>query len=151
MVVRPIRFSAWHPSIELLRYGVECLYGFMYCKKKNKCTKKSDHQRHTLRDRRPSTAFCPVCWTMVTRDIHTETAALHNCLPRLLGEGPHILKWCTGRKVIFCTGLKRAPRQDKSLLYQYDKPNEPTKERPFHLNSFCVPIHLSFNSQQGPI
>jgi hypothetical protein len=37
-------------------------------------------------------------------------------------------------------------RQDKSLLYRHNKPDKPTKERPFHLSSSC----LSFESQQGP-
>ncbi len=39
-----------------------------------------------------------------------------------------------------------------NLLYRHDKPNKPTKERPlsFVLFESPLPIHLSFNRQQGP-
>ncbi len=38
-------------------------------------------------------------------------------------------KWA-GRKIILCTGLTRAARQDKNLLYRHDEPNKPTEEGP---------------------
>ncbi len=41
------------------------------------------------------------------------------------------------------------PRQNKNLLYQHDKPNEPTKERPLSSILFESHVHLSFNTQQG--
>jgi hypothetical protein len=39
-------------------------------------------------------------------------------------------------------------RQDKSLFYRHDKPNEPTKEGAHFYTQ--VHICLSFGSQQGP-
>ncbi len=44
---------------------------------------------------------------------------------------------------------RAAKAWQKSLVYQHNKPNEPTKEGPFHLYSLS-PQSLIFNSQQGP-
>ncbi len=78
-------------------------------------------QRHG--DRRPSTTACPGCWAI----------------------GTNIVKKYAVRKIMLVLGWLEQPRQDKSLLYRHDKANEPTKEE-----LWCVPICLSFNSQQGP-
>ncbi len=50
-------------------------------------------QRH--RDRPPSTPACPDCWA----------------------EGTNKVKMCAVMKKIICTGLTRAAKQDKNLLY----------------------------------
>jgi len=51
------------------------------------------------RDWRPSTPACPGCWAMGTNKV----------------------KKCTVRKILFCTGLIRAAKADKKLLYRHDK------------------------------
>jgi hypothetical protein len=61
-------------------------------------------------DRRPTT---PACWMMGTNKV----------------------KKYTRRKIIFCTKLTRAAKQDKNLLYWHDESNEPTKEGPLSLYS----------------
>jgi hypothetical protein len=50
------------------------------------------------------------------------------------------------KKKYFVLDQLEQPRNNENLLYWHDKPNERTKTEP---PSF-VPIHLSFNSQQGP-
>jgi hypothetical protein len=56
--------------------------------------------------------------------------------------GTHGIEIVDGEeKIIFLLGRLEQLRQNKNLLYQNDKPNEPTKEDP---------IHLSFSSQQWP-
>jgi hypothetical protein len=80
-----------------------------YCKKKIEVC----DQRHTLKDRRPSTTACPTCWTMGTKE----------------------LKYCMVKKEYFVLDQLEQSRQINDLLYQDDMPNEPTKEGPFHLYS----------------
>ncbi len=57
-----------------------------------------------------------------------------------------------GEKKIFCTGPTRAAEtKQKSLVqYQHHEPKESTKEGPLSF-VLWIPIHLSFNSQQGPV
>ncbi len=68
---------------------------------------------HILRDRLPSTAACPACWVMRTKE----------------------LKQCTVRKKLFCTEPTRAAKQNKNVLHRHDMPNEPTRKDTFHLYS----------------
>jgi hypothetical protein len=35
-----------------------------------------------------------------------------------------------GEEKIFCTGMTRAAKAEKNILYRHDNPNEPTKEGP---------------------
>jgi hypothetical protein len=90
-------------------------------------------ETHTvLRDRRPSTAACPL---------------LH-----LLAKGDKLNEIVYGEeKKYFELSRLEQPRQDKNLLYWHDNPKRTNQGRihfqihtPFHL------IHLSFNSQHGP-
>jgi hypothetical protein len=87
------------------------------------------HQRHLLRDRRPSKAACPVCGAIETRK----------------------LKKCSVRKTIFCTGPTRAAKARKKIfcIGRRSLRNQPRKN-PLHLHSLSPQFHLSFNSQQGP-
>ncbi len=80
-------------------------------------------QRQIVRDRRPSTAACPARWAMVTKGIGIVFGVL---------------------------GRLEPPRQNKKLVYRHGKPNEPTRGRTPFIGTLWVPIHLSFNSQQGP-
>ncbi len=50
-------------------------------------------------------------------------ATQHGCLPSLLGDVVGEGKKCTGT-------TRAAKRQNKNLVYQHDKPNEPPKRRP---------------------
>jgi hypothetical protein len=63
-------------------------------------------------------------------DAHQRQAALHDCLPRLLGNGDTEIEIVYGEKkkyfVLSCR--PEHPRQNKSHLYRHDEPNEPTKE-----------------------
>ncbi len=63
-----------------------------------------------------------------------------------------------GVKKIFCTGLTRAPRQDKNLLYRHEELKGPTKEGPLSFVLFKSPIasvstvsksHLILSSLSG--
>jgi hypothetical protein len=67
-------------------------------------------QRHILQDRRPSTAACPACWAMGTKEVKKCTS--------------------TVRKKYFVLGRLEQPGQNKNLLYRHDEPNKPTKEGP---------------------
>ncbi len=79
----------------------------------------SEVQRHILKDRRPSTAACPLAGRWVQR------------------------KWIvfSEEKIFFffayfALGRLEQPRQNKTLLCRHDKSNKPTKEGPpFHLYS----------------
>jgi len=57
----------------------------------------------------------------------THTARLH--APGCLAMRTDKVKKFAVRKIIFCTGLTRAAKAGQNLLYWYDEPNEPTKER----------------------
>jgi hypothetical protein len=59
------------------------------------------NQRHLIRDKRPSTAACPACWSIGTKK----------------------LKY-------FVLSRLEQPRQNKNHLHRQEKPNEPTKEGP---------------------
>ncbi len=81
-----------------------------------------------LRDRRPSTAACPACWAMGTKELKLCTA-----------RKKRFLYWADkgsqDRTKISCTGTTSPTNQPRKDLF------------------YCplwVPIHLSFNSQQGP-
>jgi hypothetical protein len=52
-------------------------------------------------------------------------------------------------KKYFVLGRLEQPRQDKTLLYWHEEPNELTEEGPFSFVPF-EPICLGINSQQGP-
>jgi hypothetical protein len=55
----------------------------------------------------------------------------HYCLPSLLGDGDKGIKIVFGedKNILYWAELEQ-PRQNKNLLYQHNKPNEPTKEGP---------------------
>jgi len=81
-------------------------------------------------------------------------AALHDCLPRLLGDGNTNIEkvYIKGQKK-FCTGPSRAAKAEKNILYRHDKPNELTKqegphslESPFTSVSTASRGHLSLVS-----
>ncbi len=75
------------------------------------------NQRHSLRDRRPSTTACPACWAKETNELKKYT--------------------------VYCTGLTRAAKAgQKSLVpsYQHDTPNEATKEGPLSFALFESPF-----------
>jgi hypothetical protein len=69
---------------------------------------RSRHQRHLLRDRRPSTAVCPACWAMGKNQV------------KYVMSGEE-------KKLIF-TGPTREAKAG-----QKNKPNEPTNEGSFHI------------------
>jgi len=83
---------------------------------------------------------------VIIRDTHLETGCPARQPAQVAGRWGHInwnsLWWV---KKYFVLGWPEEPRQDKSLVYRHDEPNEPTKECPL-----LVPIHHCFNSQQGP-
>ncbi len=85
-------------------------------------------------------------------DTHLETGNPAQLPAQVAGRvGTHKLNQCTVRKKIFYSGLIRAARQDKSLLYRHDEPNELTKEGPLAFVLFESPFtSVSFNSPQGP-
>jgi hypothetical protein len=63
-------------------------------------------------------------------------AIQHGCLPSLLGDGDKEIEIGTVWKKYFVLGqLGLQPRQNKNVLYWYDKPKNLTKEGPFHLYS----------------
>ncbi len=49
------------------------------------------------------------------------------------------MKWKVSgeKRKYFVQGRIEQPKEDKNLLYRYDEPKEPTKEKeePFHVNS----------------
>jgi hypothetical protein len=65
--------------------------------------------------------------------------------------GTNVLKQCTVRKKIFYTGTTRAAKakQKMSCTGTTGPTYKPSKD-PFNLSSLS-PIHLYFNSQQGPL
>jgi hypothetical protein len=73
-------------------------------------------QRHILKDRRPNTAAYPACWAMGTKE-------LKECMFMV-------------KKIYFVLGRPEQPRKNKNLLYQHDKPYEPTKKEPLSLVLF---------------
>jgi hypothetical protein len=81
---------------------------------------------------------------------HTKRQATqHGCLPSLLGDedkGIEIV-YSEVKNILYCADY-RAAKAEQNLLYRHN-PNEPTKEGPLSFVLFVVPIHLSFNSQQG--
>ncbi len=59
-----------------------------------------------------------------TGDTDSE-AALHGCLPRLLGDRDKEIKIVSGEeKNYFVMGWPVQPRQDESILYRHDEPNQ---------------------------
>jgi hypothetical protein len=83
----------------------------------------ASHQRHIVRDRRPSTADCLAIGTK---------------------------KLCTVRKKIFCTGPTRAARAEQKSLVPARHAQRTNQGRTPLICTHIVPIHLSFKSQQGP-
>jgi hypothetical protein len=75
--------------------------------RKRNVQKKSDHQRHTLRDRRPSTAFCPACWTMGTKT----GGPARLPAPWLPGDGDTLIEIVYVKEIIFYSGLTRAAKK----------------------------------------
>jgi|LakMenEpi03Aug12_release.lakeMendotaPanAssembly.Ray.scaffolds.fasta_scaffold490322_1 hypothetical protein len=52
----------------------------------------------------------------------------HGCLPSLLGGGHKGIEIVYGEETIFSIlGRLEQPRQNKNILYQHEKPNQPTK------------------------
>jgi hypothetical protein len=86
-------------------------------------------EMHILRDRRPSTAACPACWAMWTKE----------------------LKYCIVRwgKKYFILGRLEQPRQPKQFFFQHDKPNEPTKEGPLSFALFECPFTSVLTGSRG--
>jgi hypothetical protein len=73
---------------------------------------------------------------MVQPETHTKRQATqHGSLSSLLGDGNKRIEIVNGEEKLFCTGRLEQLRLNKNLLYLHDKPNEPTKEDPFHLHS----------------
>ncbi len=70
-------------------------------------------QRYILRERRPSTAACPACWAMGTKELK------------------------------FCTRPTIAPMEEQNLLYRHEKPNEQSEEGPHRLNTLSPHLHTS--------
>ncbi len=66
------------------------------------------NQRHVLKNRRPNTAACPACWRWGQRNWNS-------------------VLW--GKRYTVLDRLEQ-PRQTEKILYQHDKPNEPTKGGP---------------------
>jgi hypothetical protein len=64
-----------------------------------------------------------------TRDTETgDTARVPAQCPGRWATGTNkVIKWC-GEENDFFSGLTRAPRLDKNVLYRHDEPKEPTKE-----------------------
>jgi hypothetical protein len=74
--------------------------------------------------------------------MHTKRQATqHGCLPSLLGDGDKIIEIVHGEeKKYSLLGRLEQPRQNKNLLYQHDKPNEPTKKRSLSFVLFESPF-----------
>jgi hypothetical protein len=86
------------------------------------------YQRHILRDRRPSTAACPLLHLLAKTDKLNEI---------VYGEEKKYFE-------------RAAKARQKSLVpARQPKTNQPRKD-PFQIHTPGVPIHLSFNSQHGP-
>ncbi len=81
------------------------------------------------RDRRPNTPACSGCWAMETNKV----------------------KKCTVRKIIFCTGLTRAAKAGRNSIVPARRVQRTNQGRTPFICTLWVPIHLSFNSQQGPL
>ncbi len=63
--------------------------------------------------------------------------------------GTNEYKYYTVMKKYFLLGELEQPRQNENLLWRHDKPDVHQGRTPF-ICTLWVPIHLSFNSQQGP-
>ncbi len=85
--------------------------------------------RHILRDLRPSTTACPVCWAM--GDKRTET---------VYGEV---------KKYFVCWPTRAATAEQIYLVPTRPAQRNNQGRTPF-ISTLWVPICLSFNSQQGP-
>jgi hypothetical protein len=77
---------------------------------------------HILKDRRPS----------LLRDVDKGIKIVN-------GEGKNICTWSTEQ-----------PKQNKNILYQHDKPNEPTKERPLSFVLFKPQFTSVSTVSKGP-
>jgi hypothetical protein len=68
-------------------------------------------------------------------------ATQHGCVPSLLEDGDKLIEIVYGeRKKYFELRGPGQPRPDKNLLYQHDKPKEPTKEGPLSFLLFEFPF-----------
>ncbi|MFN9899244.1 MAG: hypothetical protein ACK55Z_10725, partial [bacterium] len=73
----------------------------------------STEQRHTVRDRRPSTAACPACWAIGTKK----------------------LKKCKVREKYAVLGRLEKPRQNKKTLVPAQQAHRTNQRKgPFHLS-----------------
>jgi hypothetical protein len=78
-------------------------------------------------------------------------ATQHACLPRVAGRwGQSKVKKCTVRKIIFCTRLTRAAKAGQKNIVPARQTQRTNQGRTPIVCTLRVPIHLSFNSQQGP-
>jgi hypothetical protein len=84
------------------------------------------YQRHTQRDRRPSTAACSA----------------------LLGDGDKGIETVYGEEKIFVLGRLEQPRQNKNLFYRHNRPHEPTKKGPLSFVLFESPF-TSVSTEQS--
>ncbi len=86
---------------------------------------------------------------MLYSETHTKRQATQQgCLPRLKGDGDKGIEIVYGEKKIFGTGPTRAVKAEQNLLYRHDKPNQLTKEGPFHLFSLS-PHSPQFQQSAG--
>jgi hypothetical protein len=85
---------------------------------------------HILRNRRSSTAACP--------------------LPSLLGNGDKGIEKIYGEGKIFCTGLTEAAKAEQKSLVPARQVQRTNQGRsPPSICTLWVPVRLSFNSQAG--
>jgi hypothetical protein len=88
------------------------------------------HRDTYYRDRRPMTSACLACWAM---------------------DGDKGIEIVYGEEKIFCTGPPRAAKaEQKSLVPARQGQRTNQGKTPFYC-ILRVPIHLRFNSQQGPL
>ncbi len=92
----------------------------------------SDNQRHILRDRRPNTAACPAYWTVWTKKQRNWNS----------------VRW--GKNILYGTGPNRSSQGRKKTLVPKRQAKQTNQWRTSLICSLWVPIHCSFNSQQGP-
>ncbi len=78
-------------------------------------------------------------WERVNGDTHSETGGPARLPAKVAGRWEHInwnsVRW--GKKFVVLGWLEQP---DKSLLYRYDEPSEPTKEGPFSFVLFESPF-----------
>ncbi len=119
-------------------------------------------QRHILRDRRPSTATCQACWAMgqsnwnnVRRGKNYFVLKLNSWTYISVEVSGHNLEssqtW--GFRIMSMNSgswLIRAAKAEKKSLVPGRQAQRTNQGRTPFICTLWVPIHLSFNSHQGP-